>query len=123
MKQGGYAWNKKLNATLIKMNFVRSKVDQGVYIKNANSKIIIIATYIDDLLLLSNDVNLKNTIKEKLQSTFKMKDLGEASKFLGINISRNRNGGTISIDQTEYIEEILERFNMSECNPECNHPA
>lgn len=117
LKQGGYAWNKKLNATLIKMNFVSSKVDQGVYIRKTNFKMIIIVTYVDDLLLLSNDVNLKNEIKEKLQSTFKMKDLGEASKFLGINISRDRNNDTISIDQTEYIEEILERFNMSECNP------
>lgn len=103
---------------LIKMNFVRSKVDQGVYIKKKNNRTVIIVTYVDDLLLLLNDVNLKNAIKEKLQSTFKIKNLGEVSKFLGINITRDRNGGIISIDQSEYIEEILKRFDMSECNPE-----
>jgi len=116
LKQGSFAWNKKLDEALTNMNFVRSKVDQGVYIRKIENKIAIIATYVDDLLLITNDKNLKISIKEDLEKKFQMKDLGKASKFLGIRITRNRAKGLIAIDQTEYIDEILRRFNMTDCN-------
>jgi len=43
-------------------------------------------------------------------------NLGKASRFLGIRITRNRTKGLIAVDQTEYIDEILRRFNMTDCN-------
>lgn len=71
----------------------------------------------DDLIILSNDLKLKNDLKDKLKSTFKMKDLGTAEHVLGIKITRDRNLGTISIDQSQYIQEVLERFGMADCAP------
>ena len=41
----------------------------------------------------------------------------ELSFFLGLQISRLKNG--IFIFQTKYIKEMLERFNMEECKPVC----
>jgi len=49
------------------MGFVRSKIDQGVYIRRIENKMAIIATYVDDLLLITNDTNLKISIKEELK--------------------------------------------------------
>lgn len=46
----------------------------------------------------------------------KMKDMGEISSVLGIRVTRNRKSGTISLDQTNYIKDLLSRFNMSDCN-------
>lgn len=51
-----------------------------------------------------------------LNKNFKMKDLGEASSILGIRITRDLKEGKISIDQSIYIEEILRKFKMSDCN-------
>ena len=56
--------------------------------------------YVDDILLVGNDKNLLNSVKEYLNSKFSMKDLGEAAYILGINremlllsdSSRNTNG-------------------------------
>jgi len=45
-----------------------------------------------------------------------MKDLGEIHHCLGIRIQRDRVAGTISLDQEKYIEQVLNRFNMSSCN-------
>ena len=43
-----------------------------------------------------------------------MKDLGEPKNFLGITLERNKQEKTLLIHQTNYIEKILERFNMKE---------
>ncbi|KMQ82083.1 hypothetical protein RF55_24245, partial [Lasius niger] len=46
-----------------------------------------------------------------------MRDLGEVYSLLGMRIKRDRNLGTISIDQQTYIEQIIKRFNMQDSNP------
>lgn len=45
-----------------------------------------------------------------------MKDLGEPENFLGMKILRNREKRELTITQPEYVEKILVRFNMKECN-------
>ena len=46
---------------------------------------------------------------------FEMKDLGDVSKVLGMNVTRDRENGTIAIDQKDYAEDILERNGMQNC--------
>ena len=45
-----------------------------------------------------------------------MKDLGETSFVLGIEIHRDRSRGILCLSQKYYINRILERFNMSMCS-------
>ena len=47
----------------------------------------------DDILLASSDVNLLLETKKFLSSNFDMKDLGEVSFVLGIEIHRDRKRG------------------------------
>lgn len=116
LKQASRVWNAKLNAALIQFGMVRSKADPCIYYKRTHEKIIIVAVYVDDILLLPNDEKLKFEIKAKLSSSFQMKDLGRCTSILGMNITRNRNEGTIAIDQANYIAEALERFGMQDCH-------
>lgn len=67
--------------------------------------------------MFSNNEEVKTEIKTNLMSSFKMKDLGEAHEVLGMRITRDRKRGKICIDQELYINEILEKFNMADCNP------
>ena len=46
--------------------------------------------YVDDILLASNDIGLSHKIKKFLAKNFEMKDLGEISFVLGIQIHRDR---------------------------------
>lgn len=43
---------------------------------------------------------------------FKVKDLKEMKKILGIKITCNREQRLIRMDQSHYLEEVLERLNM-----------
>ena len=54
--------------------------------KVSGSKYIFLVLYVDDILLVANDTNLLVEIKQLLFSHFDMKDLGEASYVLGIQI-------------------------------------
>ncbi|GKG19255.1 zinc finger, CCHC-type containing protein, partial [Tanacetum coccineum] len=51
--------------------------------------------------------------KEFLSSRFSIKDMGEADVILGIRIKHDSNG--IEISQSYYIENVLKKFNYSDC--------
>ena len=61
-----------------------------MFTKVGGSKFIFMVLYVDDILLASSDVNLLNDIKRLLSANFDMKDLGEASFVLGIEIYCDR---------------------------------
>ena len=46
-----------------------------------------------------------------------MKDLGDASYVLGIQIHRDRSRCILGLSQKAYINKVLERFNMQNCAP------
>lgn len=78
---------------------------------------MIIAVYVDDLILVCNDLELLKTTKESLNASFDMRDLGELHYFLGIQVMRDRANKTISLSQSTYVETVLKRFGMQECKP------
>ena len=45
-----------------------------------------------------------------------MIDLGDEAQILGIEVTRNKEAGTIEVNQDKYILSVLERFNMSDYN-------
>ena len=46
-----------------------------------------------------------------------MTDMGDASRVLGRNITRDREEGTITISQKNYTEDIVQRYGIRGCNP------
>lgn len=71
--------------------------------------------YVDDLIIATKDNNTMNNFKKFLMKQFDMVDLHNINYFLGIRI--NRSSSEISLDQTTYLKSVLQKFNMSNCNP------
>ena len=93
-------------------------MDHSVFIHNGwGQKFCIIALYVDDLMVLSNDINLLDQKKDELKDTFKMKDLGPIHWFLGLEITRDRMQRSISISQSRYVSDIVERFGFTNSRP------
>ena len=78
---------------------------------------IILVLYVDDILLASSDVELLHETKRFLSSKFDMKDLGNASFVLGIQIHRDRSRSILRLSQKSCINKVLSRFGMSNCAP------
>ena len=78
---------------------------------------MIIALYVDDLLLAGSNLNATLWMKGELNKRFEMKDLGEAQVCIGLEIRRNRVSGELWLGQLKYAASVLDRFNMSSSNP------
>lgn len=116
LKQASRCWNEKLGSVLRMAGLICSKVDTCIFFRISDADVLIVAVYVDDLLIFSNNLKSKQRIKERLSSAFKMTDNGEARFILGMHIDRDRRAGTISIHQLKYLKEVLEKFHMSYCN-------
>lgn len=115
LKQASRVWNETLNKVLLNMGLTRSETDQCIYYNIVNDEITYIAIYVDDVLIFSNKMKYIERIKKSLSKHFKMKDMGEGSSILGIRITRSTS--TIKLDQSQYILNVLKRFQMHDCNP------
>eukprot|EP00253_Pinus_taeda_P034930 PITA_34930 len=66
------------------------------------------------MLLVGNDKEIIQDLNTKLSSKFDMKDLGTANYILGMEIKRDRVKRKILLNQSKYVETILQRFNMQD---------
>ena len=72
--------------------------------------------YVDDILLASNDTVLLHETKRFLSNNFEMKNRGDASFVLGIQIHRDRTQGIFRLSQN-YINKMLSMFGMKDYAP------
>ena len=115
LKQSGRNWNKMLHECLIRNDFILNPADHCVYMKQ-NERLLIVS-WVDNLIIATDKVtSLSNVnVKKMLMSEFKMKDLGKLNHFIGIDFHITQ--GCVKMNQNKYIGRVLERFNMSNCQP------
>jgi hypothetical protein len=65
--------------------------------KVSGSTVVFLVPYVDDILLIRNDIPMMEVIKSSLRKSFLMKDLGEAAYILGIKIYRDRSKRLIGL--------------------------
>ncbi|XP_022883367.1 uncharacterized protein LOC111400170 [Olea europaea var. sylvestris] len=95
----------------------------ALYIKVNDNIVLIVCLYVDDLIFTGNNPKTFEEFKRKMCCEFEMTDLGFISYYLGIEVKQTEEG--IFIVQENYAKELLQKFNMSNCNPvntpeECN---
>ena len=116
LKQASRQWYLKFDEIIKRFGFKENEVDNCIYIKTKGGKFIILVLYVDDILLASSDINMLHQTKHFLSSNFYMKDLGEESYVLGIEIHRDRSKGVLGLSQKSYISIVLEIYNTSKCS-------
>ncbi|KAK9003914.1 hypothetical protein V6N11_018808 [Hibiscus sabdariffa] len=112
LKQASRSWNLHFNDAIKEFGFIRNEDDPCVYKKASGSIICFLILYIDDILIIGNDIPTLQSIKTWLSSCFSMKDLGEATYILGVKIYRDRSRRLLALSQSTYIDKVLNRFNM-----------
>ena len=115
LKQSARVWNETMDEFLLSINFRKSKVDSCLYIKVEPQGLTIVILWVDDIIILGKTIILVNNFKTQLKNRFDVKDNGELSYFLGINIKFSKD--KVNISQKDYCKDILKRFNMQDCNP------
>ncbi|KAK8557131.1 hypothetical protein V6N13_035235 [Hibiscus sabdariffa] len=114
LKQASRSWNLRFNDAIQEFGFIRNEDEPCVYKKFSGSIVSFLILYVDDILIIGNDIPTLQSIKTWLCSCFSMKDLGEAAYILGVKIYRDRSRRLLGLRQSTYIDKVLKRFSMEE---------
>lgn len=115
LKQSPRQWYKRFDSFIKGQKYTRSQFDHCVYYRKLqDGTFIYLLLYVDDMLIASKSKVEIDKLKAQLSSEFEMKDLGEAKKILGMEITRDRARGTIWLTQTQYLKKVLQTFGISD---------
>jgi hypothetical protein len=85
-----------------------------VYYKRESDCFIYVVLYVNDMLLVGNNMDVIKEVKMQLSSKFDMKDIGDVKFILGMEIKRDWVVRKNWLNHTKYVETILKHFNMQE---------
>lgn len=115
LKQASRQWYKRLSSVLLGANYVQSPADNTLFVRKVLDSYVAVLVYVDDILIASNDDAAVKKLQALLRSEFKIKDLGPARFFLGLEIARSVEG--ISVCQRKYTLNLLEDSGLLGCKP------
>ena len=118
LKQSPRNWNQVIDAWLTEYGLTASSADPCVYVRRSpDGSLLIVMLWVDDLIICGNNAAEIDHFKETISKRFDMKDLGDLSNILGLKVIRDRPARILEIHQEEYIDEVLQRFGMTDCKP------
>jgi hypothetical protein len=115
LKQAPRAWHSRLKHELEQLGFVVSAADPGLYIMHRGDKVYLLV-YVDDMLVASKSMSAINEVKCKLEDVFDIHDLGEAHRFLGMEITRDRQSRTLKLSQHGAAAGLVSKYGLVDAN-------
>jgi transposase InsO family protein len=119
LKQASRTWNLQFHGFLTGIGFTRTHADAGVYVNHQRKGDgpLIVILYVDDITILGSSLVAVDRLKDQIANRYEITDLGNIESYLGIRILRDRSNKRLTIDQSGYVKDILDRFGMIDANP------
>ena len=86
LKQASRSWNIRFDQVIKSFGFEQNLDEPCVYKRHRDKVVIFLVLYVDDILLIGNDIGVMSSVKVWLLSQFDIKDLGEANFIIGIKL-------------------------------------
>lgn len=115
LKQAPRAWYQALRSFLVDCGFSNAKSDASLFVYHTDSIIAYFLVYVDDIILTSNSDKFLQSFQQALSSKFSLKNLGQPSHFLGIELLPTQRG--LFLTQQHYIRDLLLSNNMQDAKP------
>ena len=124
LRQAPRTFFEKLRAGLLERGWSQSEIDPCLFLRLG----MICVVYVDDTIFASANVSDLDEVISSLginvdaqQHTFALRDEGEVSAFLGIQITKTGDN-EFFLTQTGLIDKVLAVTNMTDCNG-CDTPS
>ena len=105
----------KLSSTLLACGFVRSDADYSLFTYRKDDVFLALLVYVDGVILAGNNSIACTTCKARLNSYFRIKDIGPLKYFLGIEVAHGLHGFFLS--QGKYALKIVDESGMLGSKP------
>jgi Reverse transcriptase (RNA-dependent DNA polymerase) len=100
---------------MVGMGYQQINVDHIVFFKREGGHIMMLAVYVDDMIITGDDEDEIARLKVRLRKEFEMKDLGHLKYFLGIEVTRGSK--EIILSQRKYVLDLLKEMSMLDYKP------
>ena len=117
LRQAPRAWHTRLKAELEAIGFTATEADASLFVRYHKDHAVYLLVYVDDILIVSSSAESVKGVKDMLTSTFDLRDLGEASMFVGLEIQRDRAARTLTIRQSRMANDLVARYGMQQAQP------
>ena len=123
LKQSGELWNKHIHNIFTTLGFTRSLDDPCMYARINGVERTYICLYVDDILIIGSNLSiilqLEDDISKKVK---KLKSMGNTTRFVGIDITRDRALRKIYLSQEQFISDLVSSEGLQH-NTTKNTPA
>ncbi|XP_057740190.1 uncharacterized protein LOC130957341 [Arachis stenosperma] len=114
LKQAPRAWYLKLSSTLFSFGFTSTTSDPCLFVRSCSISTTYLLAYVDDILVTGTSAT--ESLSQQLHAVFTLKDLGEMSFFLGVEVVRD-SSDSLPLKQSKYFKKLLGRANMPDAKP------
>lgn len=101
LKQSPRQWNLIIDTIIYELRFERFITEHGMYVVGSGDERIVLALYVDDLLIAWRSGESLAEVKERFKEHFKIKDLGSARFLLGVEIRRRLEGEFLMVQGSQ----------------------
>jgi hypothetical protein len=115
LKQSGREWYIEACKGLESLGFTPCFSEPSVFRNPENG--IIIGVYVDDMVIIGPKLQAIQGIIQGIKALWEIKDLGDVGVILGSRVKRNRARRTLYLDQEQYIQGVIKRFQLQEAKP------
>lgn len=118
LKQSGRLWNQNVIAFYKSIGFIQLNGGPSILTRKSADGIefSIVSVYVDNFLLASNTIGTLELLKQLLAKEYDMKDMGEVKTIIGWQITRDSVMGTMKIDQSAFIRDLVIEEGLTDCN-------
>ncbi|MCO5569407.1 hypothetical protein L7F22_023119 [Adiantum nelumboides] len=115
LKRSPRQWYRRFHECMTSLGYARFTSEPNIYSRHSPDVFLLLAIYVDDILLLCNSESALATAKKELSSSFSMTDMGLLHFCLGIQVFQDALQGLIKISQQSYIGSLLKKYDMEAC--------
>lgn len=112
LKESPRVWYEFFNNIMKDLEFERSNHDYCLYVKNDKNVRTYILLFVDDMLICSENANAIAEVKTELKKRLNVKDLGQVTTYIGIDIKYDRKNNKMTLSQRKYIESLAVKYRL-----------
>ena len=116
LKQSARAWFENFSQIVVAGGLQRCAVDHSIFYRKTTCGYVLLAVYVDDILVTCSDTKGNADIKQHLQTHFVTKDIGKPRYFLGIEFAYVH--GKMALSQRKYVLDFLQETGLLGCKSE-----